>query len=167
MKMIDQIAQQPEKALWQQLSEENRVMLEVDGITDYMQPMLAHPDPSRHTVWFFAKRSNDMFGAIQQPMHARICLMNGHENVWADIHGDIVESEDADAMARHWSVETEAWFDEGRLDPDLMLLAFHPQEAEISVATDNPFTRGYEHMKALFGEQDHPDIGVRKRLDLA
>lgn len=166
MKMIDQIAQQPEQALWQQLGEENRVMLEVDGITDYMQPMTAYPDPERNTIWFFARRSNEMFGAIHQPMHAHICLMNGREHFWADIHGDIFESQDRGAVARYWSMDAEAWFDKGNQDPDMMLLAFEPQDTEISAMDGNAISRGYEHIKAIFGNQDEPHIGIRKRLDL-
>ena len=69
-----------------------------------------------------------------------------------------------EAVANKWSADIEAWYDKGKDDPDLQLLAFIPEEAEISVATANPLKYSWETVKALFGEQKRPEISEQKRI---
>lgn len=164
MQTFEKFEENPKTLLWEQLQNESTVMLEVEGHTDFMQPMSARPDLSSDLIWFFTDRNNRQIGELQGSPAARICLASERNKIWADIRGRIQVSDYREAIANKWSTDVEAWYDKGKDDPDLQLLAFIPEEAEISVATANPLKYSWETVKALLGEQKRPEISEQKRI---
>lgn len=164
MQTFEKFEQDPKALLWEQLDDESTVLLDVEGHTDFMQPMSAKPDLKSDLIWFFSHRDNRRLGELQGSPLARICLTSDKNKVWADIRGRIQVSDYREAVANQWSAGVEAWYDQGKDDPDLQLLAFIPEEAEISVATANPVKYSWETVKALFGDQKRPEISEQKRI---
>ncbi|WP_369856154.1 pyridoxamine 5'-phosphate oxidase family protein [Candidatus Thalassolituus haligoni] len=164
MKLIDKVDNEPLAALREQLQHESAVLLEVEGITPFMVPMAAQPDADGKHIWFFTSKDNELFGHLSGEHNARICISNGTENFWAQVNGSIKEFFDSEKVAEHWSVATESWFEQGKLDSKLTLLEFTVHEADISCSTDSSLTFGFETMKALVGDQDEPHISIHRHL---
>ena len=51
--------------------------------------------------------------------------------IFACISGTLEEERDPAVIDRYWSKQTEAWFKGGRSDPDLLMLRFELDDAEI------------------------------------
>lgn len=94
----------------------------------HAEPMTAQLDKEAlHTIWFFASRSNRIAtGGRAMGQFAS----KGHD-VFACLAGTLVEETDPVRIDKHWSKEVEAWFPEGRNDPNLMMLRFEIDDAEV------------------------------------
>lgn len=177
MTFVETLDKQPKTALWDQLNRESAVLL---GFSDsraetlapvtgpdmepVMLPMKAFPDSHSDTIWFFADRSSDQFKNLKGKVHARLCISNGTDNFWADIRGTLEEQQHCDVVAAKWNLATEAWYEKGKSDPNLMLLAFKPRLADLSASTASQIELGYETAKAILTKQNKPDVSVRKQV---
>ena len=164
MSVTDTFAKDPKAALREQLKNETAVMLGVEGVTDFMKPMSAKPDVDADVVWFFTDRRSDTFGNLPGSPNAHICISDSQNKFWADIKGSIQTTENCEAVASNWSADIEAWYEKGREDPNMQLMAFTPEVAEVSVATSNPIKFSWETVKAILGDQDQPDISDTKKV---
>lgn len=164
MATFEQFQQDPKAALWKQLDKEVAVLLGIDGITRFMMPMAAKPDLDADVIWFFTDRRNETFGKLTEGSKAHICLSNNSDHFWADIQGTIEVSDNKEAIANKWSADIEAWYEKGQDDDNLMLMAFKPVEAEVSVSTSNPIKFSWQTVKAILGEQDKPEISESTRV---
>ena len=54
----------------------------------------------------------------------------GH-NVFACIRGHLIEETRQDVLDAHWSRQAESWFEKGKDDPELIMLRFELDDAEI------------------------------------
>lgn len=167
MLTIEQFKQDPKAALWSQLDAETAVLLGIDGITTFMKPMSAKPDLDADIVWFFTDRRSETFGILNGTKSANICIANGQDNFWAEIKGTITVAENAEAIANKWSATIESWYEKGKDDPNLLLLAFKPDSAEISVSTSNPLKFSWQTVKAILGDQSKPNISEQRRVSFA
>ena len=69
--------------------------------------------------------------------------------------------------ARHCSVGfwfVEAWFDHGKEDPQLTMLALEMEDAEIWASTGSKLKFGWEIAKANFNPDEEPDVGVKAHV---
>ena len=164
MAALDQLQNDPKAALWNALSEETAVMLGIDGVTDFMKPMAAKPDLNSEIIWFFTDKRSDTFGRLSGEPAARICISDSTEHFWADIKGRIKVVKDSEVVANKWSVDIEAWYDKGKRDDNLQLMAFSPEKAELSASTANPISFSWQTAKAILGNQDRPDISKQKQI---
>lgn len=113
---------------WHALSDSPFVMIKRDGTPGHAEPMTAQLDSDAHqAIWFFVSRGNRIAaggGAMAQ------FASKGHD-LFACLAGTLVEETRNDVWDKHWSRQTEAWFPNGRSDPDVMMLRFEIAEAEI------------------------------------
>ena len=80
--------------------------------------------------------------------------------------GTLVERKDPAKIEEYWSSIVEAWYDGGKADPKLTMLALKLDDAEIWASTGNPLKFGWEIAKANFNPEDEPDVGVRTHINL-
>jgi general stress protein 26 len=98
--------------------------------------MTAHFEDQHGPLWFYAHRQSRIALATQQS-HAAVFHYTGRtHDLYACVHGEVVASDDEDAVARFWSEEVARWYPKGRSDPDLALLCFTPTSAEIWLPSD-------------------------------
>ena len=107
------------------------VMIRLTGSTDHAEPMTAQLDKdAHHAIWFYTRRNNRIAGggkAMGQVATIR------HE-VFACMSGTLVEETDEAIRDKHWSNAVEAWFPNGKTDPDVVMLRFDIEDAEVWTA---------------------------------
>lgn len=106
------------------------LMIGLDETPDHSQPMTAQlldDDGARHALWFFMHRDNRL--AIGGPAMAQY-VGKGHA-LFACLHGTLAVDHDPAIIHRLWSKQVEAWFPGGKTDPNLLLMRYDLDSAEM------------------------------------
>ncbi len=164
--VLKQVQASPETAMWQQLEDVTAVMLGVEGTDSFMSPMAPMVDTETKTIWFFTSKANKHYGHVADGTNAQICLANERDNFWACINGWIEKKDDPQIRERFWSAKVEAWYDHGIDDEDILMLAFHPEAAEISCSTKSMLRFSWEIAKANLSHREQPDVSTQSRIRL-
>ena len=135
-------------------------MLGVEGTGLQFQPMAPQLDRPNKTIWFFTKTDANLTKAIAPGARARFIVIGAKHDYHACVSGPIEVRKDADAVDRYWSPVVSAWFEGGKDDPKLTLLALRLEEGEAWVSTDSGLRFGWEIAKANVSDQHDPDVGV-------
>ena len=120
--------------LWKALRSDMTVMLGlVGGEHGHTRPMTAQiEDGDSGPLWFFTSKDSALVqklaGGTQDA--AAQFVSKGHD-LWASIEGCLTENTDPAVVDRLWNSHIAAWYKDGKDDPDLALLRFDPQKAEI------------------------------------
>lgn len=116
------------KAMWKEMGKSPFVMLGLVGSHEHSEPMTAQLDPDADgKFWFYCNRDNR---AAKGGEAMAQFVSKGHD-IFACIHGDLTEETNEAIKDEYWSEQTEAWFEGGRQDPNLMMLRFDLKHAEI------------------------------------
>lgn len=155
----------PLDQLFEQMDRVRAGMLGVMGSEQHMVPMAPHAEQDTRRIYFFTKRSSDLVAAVGLGGKAHFCLVGKDHDYHACLSGPIVQNTDRAVIERHWSPMTSAWFPGGKDDPDLTLLEFTPQSAQVWASADSTALFAWEMAKALTtGSQ--PDIGETAKITL-
>lgn len=162
---LDKTRSEPIEQLFDFLDDTRAVMLGLDQPGQSMQPMAPQVDDDRHAIWFFAKRDSELGKAIngQAAARARICLISGDHDYHACISGSIGEDANSAVIDDFWSPVVAAWFDEGKQDPNLMMLRFDPGEADIWASSGSVVRFAWEIALANLGS-DEPELGETRHV---
>lgn len=113
---------------WKEMAESPHVMLQIDGDPESAAPMRAQLDKEADAaIWFFAHRSGHFGNG--GPATATFAA-KGH-GLFARFHGLLSEETSPECIDRHWSNWVEAWFPNGKDDPDLIVLRMDLGDAAI------------------------------------
>ncbi|HKX78485.1 MAG TPA: pyridoxamine 5'-phosphate oxidase family protein [Novosphingobium sp.] len=141
---------QVQHEFWEAFEDSPFIMIKLQGAAGHAEPMTAQLDKSaRHAVWFFLPRGNRIAAGGKAMGHV---ATKGHD-VFACIDGTLVEETDRARREKHWDNAAEAWFPNGLDDPNVLMLRFEIQDAEVWTA--DPSLRGKFHL--LTGTQISPD----------
>lgn len=122
--MTDDIRHQ----MWKAMADSPYLMIGLEDSSEHHQPMTAQLDEDAHgKFWFYTNRQNAL--APGGPAMAQFAA-KGHD-LFACIRGRLVEETDPAVIDRYWSKPVAAWYEHGRDDPDLMMLRFELDDAEI------------------------------------
>ncbi|GAA4760717.1 pyridoxamine 5'-phosphate oxidase family protein [Stakelama sediminis] len=114
--------------MWKALADSPFLMI---GLTDKSapsEPMTAQLDKDADSAfWFYTSKRNRLAGGGPAMAHFSA---KGH-GLFACISGTLTQETDSTVIDKHWSNAVEAWFDGGRDDPDMMMLRFDLDDAEI------------------------------------
>lgn len=136
------------------------VMLGLDQPGQPMRPMAPQIDENRKTIWFYSKRDsvlgNTMTG--KPNARARVCLVSKDHDYHAHISGILSEETRPEMIGKFWSPVIAAWFDEGKGDPNLLMLRFDPAEADIWASSDSALRFVWEIARANLSDHE-PDLG--------
>lgn len=113
---------------WKALEHSPFIMVNLTGDHVHSLPMTAQLDrDANHAFWFYTTRDNRLAkgGAAMAQFSAK-----GHD-LFACISGTLREEIDPSVIDRYWSNQVEAWYEGGRNDPNLLMLRFDLDDAEI------------------------------------
>jgi general stress protein 26 len=114
--------------MWEKMAKSPFVMVRLMGSDDHAQPMTAIlDDKAEATFWFYTQKGNRLAPGGE----AMAQFVSKDHKIFACIQGTLVEETDSAVIDRHWSNMVEAWFAGGRNDPNLLMLRFELDEAEI------------------------------------
>lgn len=116
---------------WHAMEKSPLVMIRLENGQGHAEPMTAQLDrDAHHEVWFYTRRDN----RIASGGRAMAQFASKGHDVFACIDGTLVEETDSARKAKHWDKAAEAWFPGGKDDPNLLMLRFEIDEAEVWTA---------------------------------
>ena len=149
---------------WDRIEDVQAGMLgmEEDGKLVPMSPNLRKSRDGK--IWFIAAHGEDLVAqASAVPQKARFVVADAKNGLYANVEGHLTQVEDKAILDELWNMVAAAWFEDGKEDEDVRLLAFEPSFAACWFSTTNPVKFLYEIGKAnLTGSE--PDQGFQAEL---
>ncbi len=119
-----------EKAFWDELEDSPFVMLGLQGVEDSRtRPMSAQIDG--RDIYFFASRSEHLAQGLSQTHRAVATFVSKGHGLFAHIHGTLAEHQDRVLIDKLWNPIIASWYKDGKDDPDLLLLRFDAERADV------------------------------------
>jgi general stress protein 26 len=135
--------------LWKKMSQSPFVMVGLTGEGQHSEPLTVQLDKDQvDTLWFFVGKENRL--AKGGPAMAQF-VSKGHD-YFACLAGTVQIHSDFAMIEKLWSRQADAWFPGGKNDPNLALLRFDIQGAELW-ETDMSISG---KLKMLFGGKIEP-----------
>jgi general stress protein 26 len=114
--------------MWRELGDSPFLMIGLEGQHRHAVPMTAQLDPDAHGKFWIYTHTHSRIAAGGPAMAQFVA--KGH-HLYACIAGTLVAETDGAVIDRYWSDIVEAWYDQGRTDPDLLMLRFELDDAEV------------------------------------
>lgn len=116
------------KKFWKALADSPYLFLEVNGQSDTAVPMSPQLDKDANSaIWFFTHTKSKFAGL--GPVTATF-QGKGHD-MFARFEGTLAVETSQERFDQFWNNFVEAWYDEGKHDPDLLFLRMDLGNAEI------------------------------------
>ena len=114
---------------WDSIKSDMTAMVGTGNV--HPKPMTAQFDGDSRTIYFFTAKDTDLAEAAGSPTDATLIYSAKGHDLFATVHGTLGVDNDRARIDRLWNRYVAAWFEGGKDDPRLCLLAFQPREAEI------------------------------------
>ena len=144
------------KKFWKELDDSPFVMLGLQGVEDdRTRPMTAQIDfedrdkEDGGPIYFFTSRTEGLAEGLGESSRAVATFAGKGHGLFAHIHGTLTPSEDRAVIDRLWNPFIASWYKDGKDDPDLLLLRFDTEKADVWEA-DTGSTLKAAALKALF-----------------
>ena len=135
---------QLKRDLWKRMEDSPFVMAGLTGDNQHSEPLTVQLDKDAvDTLWFFVGKDN----RIAKGGPAMVQFVSKGHDYFACLAGDARIDNDPAMIDKLWSKQTEAWFPEGKSDPNLALLRVDISSAELWEADVSISGR----LKMLFG----------------
>ncbi|MFL6733268.1 MAG: pyridoxamine 5'-phosphate oxidase family protein [Sphingomicrobium sp.] len=126
-------------SFWEALDDSPFVMLGLQGVEDSRtRPMTAQIDADEDadsedggTIYFFAAHSEPLVQDLGSNHRAVATYTSKDHKVFAHIHGTLVLHHDRAVIDRLWNPFIASWYKDGKDDPDLALLRFDVEKADV------------------------------------
>jgi general stress protein 26 len=120
-----------QEAFWKAFANSPYIMMQLDGSDEHAEPMTAQLDKdAHHALWFYLARDNRIATCGAAMGHV---ATKGHE-VFASISGTLTEETDLVVREKHWDNVVEAWFPNGKNDPNVLMLRFNIADSEVWIS---------------------------------
>jgi general stress protein 26 len=146
-----------EAKFWKALKSDRTLMIGLAGVDDGLgQPMTAQVEElsGEHVIWMFTARDTDLAEALGERHRATAHFAAKDHDLFAAIEGELIAENDPAAIERLWNPFVAAWFEGGKTDPNLRLLRFEPDGAQIWLNENSLFAG----MKMLLGRDPKKDF---------
>ncbi|HAF41412.1 MAG TPA: general stress protein [Sphingobium sp.] len=136
--------------MWDKLEKGPFIMIGLADGESHSEPLTAQLDKDQvDTIWFFIGKDN----RLAKGGRAMAQFVSKGQDFFACLSGSVVIDNDTAMIDKLWSRQVEAWFPEGKSDPNLALLRFDIDDAELWEA-DLSLTG---KLKMLFGGKIRAD----------
>lgn len=155
-----------ESRFWQALRTDMTVMLGLAEGHGHAQPMTAQLHDrieGRGPVWFFTSSEVELVRALGDGGPAAFHFASKGHELFACVEGRLTPDNDREKIDRLWNPFVAAWYEGGKDDPNLKLLRFEPDHAQIWLNEQSLF-RG---IRIMFGGDPRQDYaGQVAEIDL-
>ena len=113
---------------WHALADSPFVFLERREDPEQAVVMTAKLDRNANSaIWFFTKRDHQL-----ARMGPAVCTFGSKDHkIFARFQGSLSEETSRDRLEKEWDRQTAAWYDQGKDDPNLLMLRMDLGDAEI------------------------------------
>jgi len=137
------------KKLWEKMSDGPFLMIGLTSTHEHSEPLTAMLDEDQvDRIYFFVGRDNRL--AKGGPAMAQ--FVSKGQDYFACLSGDVTMDNDPAMIDKLWSKPVESWFPGGKSDPNLALIRFDIDEAELWEADMSLVGK----VKMLFGGKIKP-----------
>ena len=120
-----------EAKFWKALKSDMTMMIGLDGSNTIPRPMTAQLEGDQSgPIWFFTAKGTELVAGLPSDRATATFVSKGHD-LFATVQGRLQVDNDRAAIDRLWNRFVAAWFEGGEDDPNLTLLRFDPEQAEI------------------------------------
>ena len=163
------------KKFWKDLDDSPFVMLGLQGVENSRtRPMTAQVDRKDDAdkedggqIYFFAAKSEDLVKDLGQTHKAVATYVSKDHGLFAHIHGTLALHNDRAVIDRLWNPIIASWYKDGKDDPDLALVRFDTDKADVWEATPGATLKAAA-LKMLFnidpGKEHQSDHQAAVRL---
>jgi general stress protein 26 len=124
--------QELERKFWTALESDMTMMLGLDGVEDgHVRPMTAQVEGEKSPIWFFAAKDNVLVQKLGVGSRAIATFTSKGHDLFASVKGKLTLDNDRTAIDRLWDKYVAAWYEGGKDDPNLALIRFDAETAEI------------------------------------
>jgi general stress protein 26 len=124
--------QELESKFWKALESDRVMMLGLEGPSELApRPMTGLIENDHGPIWFFTARDNAIVEKLGGAAPAIATFASKGNDLFASVHGQLVVDNDRTMIDRLWNRYVAAWFEGGKDDPQLTLLRFDAERAEI------------------------------------
>jgi general stress protein 26 len=120
-------------------------------------------DAYRGPIWFFTAKDTDLVRQLGAGQPAMMQFVEKGHDLFACVDGDLSPHNDRATIERLWNPFVEAWFEGGKDDPNLQLLRFEPQHAQIWL-NENGLFAGVRILLGRDPKKDYKDKMAEVRL---
>ena len=160
-----------EKKFWKAVKSDMFVMLGLTGVDEsHAQPMTAQFDDAgerkaehRGPIYFFTAKDTDLARDLGGTHHATMHFASKGHDLFASVDGELVADNDRATIDRLWNPFVAAWFEGGKEDPNLQLLRFEPDRAQIWLS-DHSLFAGVRILMGRDPKKDYQDKVANLRL---
>jgi general stress protein 26 len=126
------------------------------------RPLEARADRDENVIWFLSDRRGAKDDEIEA--YPSICLtfIDPKEKVYLSISGTASAARDPERAKNLWNKEQQAWWPKGPSDPNVLVIAFRPQRAEIWDGPASSAIASYEFAKAR-ATGTRPNLGENRK----
>ena len=142
------------ETFWDRAGDARAVLMEIDGRA---VPMSPYADKDEGVIWFITAEGTDAQTAANGAGTVRLIYGDSGAKLYGTVEGSLTQADNSAKLDELWSPVAAAWFEDGREDDDVRLLAFRPTRGEIW-ATDGAAGFLYQIAKANRSD-DTPDMG--------
>lgn len=147
-------SQELESKFWMALKSDMTMMLGLVGVEEsHTRPMTAQLRGSEGPIWFFTARDNTLVQNLRRDSRAIATFTSKDHDVFASVHGSLSLDNDPEVIDELWNPYVAAWYEGGKDDPELALLRFDGDRAEIWENESGLFAG----LKMLFGHDPKDD----------
>ena len=131
------------KQFWKDLDDSPFVMLGLQGVEDCRtRPMTAQVDRTDGAdkedggkIYFFAAKSEELVQDLGKGHRAVATFVSKGHGLFAHIHGTLALDNNRAVIDRLWNPIIASWYKDGKDDPDLALVRFDTEKADVWEAT--------------------------------
>lgn len=119
---------------WKALDSDRTVMLGLADVDEgHAQPMTAMRDTEREggPIWFFTAKDVDLVEAMGERHRATLSFASSGHDLFAFVHGELHREHDPSVVERFWNRFVAAWYPGGKDDPNLQVVRFLPDRAQV------------------------------------
>jgi general stress protein 26 len=118
-------------AFWSALESSPFLMLGLPAQVTHSQPMTAQFEDRHGPIWFYGSRSSRLVEGLSSTNDAMAQYVGEGHKVFACIAGMLTIDNNPAIIDKFWSNSVEAWYEQGKSDPDLVMLRFDPSSIEV------------------------------------
>ena len=115
--------------LWESLDDSPFMMLGLKG-SGFTRPMTAQVDDEKQ-IFFFASRTEELVKNLGSSGEALATYASKGHDLFASIPGRLEQHTDSAKIDELWNPMVATWYGDGKDDPDLVLLRFDPDKADV------------------------------------
>jgi general stress protein 26 len=151
---------------WKSLKDDMTLMLALAGVEEgHSQPMTAQFDDTlpEGPIWFFTAKDINLVKSMGQGHRAVAHFVSKGHEVFASLHGELTLDNDRARIERLWNRFVAAWYPGGKSDPNLQLIRFDPEEAQIWL-NEHTLVAGVKLLMGMDPKKDYRDKVADVRL---